>query len=145
MIRGKDLISYLVVFIISLLGGLLIIPCDFELVGELITFLSILYGFQLTSLSILFNSNFLNKFYDLKDKTYKNKLIRLKIYFEFNMNFILLSIFLLLVLPHRNIFLFDFEKNIKFVFVLPILSLSLLGTFKISKTLFGLFVVPRNN
>lgn len=76
----------------------LILPESF--VSNTITFLSIVFGFYLTGLSILFGSNFskrLGQEEDMRKKT-QTKLHTLRAYFKFSSLAALSSIFLLLLL-----------------------------------------------
>lgn len=144
--KGIDrVLFYAILSLTSVLGWFIVSPC-FKLYSELITFLSILIGFQITSISILFNSRILNVLYSSKNKVYQTDLHKLKAYFNNSIYFCLLSVVVLLLLP--TCFNFTIRGyNIfipKSILVLPILGGSTFGFIKISNELFRIFLLPRN-
>ena len=144
--KGKDKIIFLLILIFSILTGYFIISNYYGQFSELITFLSILIGFQITSLSILFNSRILKILYINKNKYYKNELYRLKSYFSYSIHFEIISIVSLLILKDK----YEFTIwNLGMVFyksylVLPIISGSVYCFLKISNYFFKIFILPRN-
>lgn len=146
MFKGIDNIIFYLIIIASLILGYFVIPSCYNYYSELITFLSILIGFQITALSILFNSRILKVLYDKKDKTYKTELHRLKVYFAYSIYFEITSIILLLVLQNEYEFtIINYDICFyKSFLVLPIIFGSVYCFLKISNDFFRIFVLPRN-
>jgi len=144
--RKGDLIIFIVLTVVSLITGYYLIGCEFKEYATLISFLSIVFGFLITALSILYNSRLLNVLYDVKSKVYRTELRRLKAYFSFSLNFLILTIIVLLIIGNKiNIEI----MNYSFVFykswlVLPILVNTFYCFSKISNLLFKYFVIKRN-
>jgi len=99
--RGRDLIIFIGLTIVSFIIGHEVIGNVFKDYSTLISFLSIVFGFLITSLSILYNSKLLNTLYDSKSKVYRTELHRLKAYFAFSLNFLILVIIVLLILEEN--------------------------------------------
>jgi len=144
--KGKDRIFLIIIIALSFPLGYFIVPNCYKQYSELITFLSILIGFQITAISILFNSRILNTLYDNKNKFYGTELHKLKSYFKYSINFELTSIIIMLLLPSFisfHIFNKEFFLS-KSILVLPTISGSVYCFLKISNELFRIFVLPRN-
>lgn len=58
MMKGRDALVFYVVIALSFLVGILQVPHGQSSYSDLITFLSIMIGFEIASLSVLFNSSF---------------------------------------------------------------------------------------
>ena len=144
--KSKDKITLIFLFLISGPVGYLIMPKSYSQFSELITFLSILIGFQITALSILFNSRILKVLYDKKNKVYRTELHRLKSYFSYSIYFEIISIVALLIL--RDSYLFSLNEWTLCVYksylVLPIITGSVYCFLKISNDFFRIFVLLRN-
>jgi hypothetical protein len=54
--KGKDNIIFWIIIILSTIGGYFFFETTFKRYSDLITFLSIMIGFKITSLSVLCNS-----------------------------------------------------------------------------------------
>lgn len=144
--RGKDKTMLILLLLLSILIGYFIIPKKYNQFSELITFLSILIGFHITALSILFNSRILKVLYDKKNKLYRTELHRLKSYFSYSIYFEIISIVVLLIL-HDSYYFSIKELELRFYksyVVLPIVIGSVYCFLKISNNLFMIFVLPRN-
>lgn len=144
--KGKDRIFFLIIIGLSFPVGYFIVPNCYKQYSELITFLSILIGFQITAISILFNSRILNTLYDNKNKIYGTELHKLKAYFKYSINFELTAIVLMLLLPNFiNFCIINKEIYLsKSLLVLPTITGSVYCFLKTSNELFRIFILPRN-
>jgi hypothetical protein len=148
--KGKDFYLFIVTLIISFVMGLFIISNCYDQYADLITFLSTLIGFQITSIAILFNSKILKTLFDTKNNVYITELNQLGAYFKYSIYSELLSVILMLVLPKELQINFSIQTVIiKFLIhknwlVFPIIISSIYCFLKISKVLFNLFILPRN-
>lgn len=144
--KSKDKKMLILLLLISIPIGYFIIPESYSQFSELITFLSILIGFQITALSILFNSRILTVLYDNKNNIYRTELHRLKSYFSYSIYFEIISIVALLILYDSYHFsINEWELSVyKSYFVLPVITGSVYCFLKISNDFFRIFVLPRN-
>lgn len=144
--KGKDSICFLIIIGLSFPVGYFIVPNCYKQYSEIITFLSILIGFQITAISILFNSRILNTLYDNKNKVYGTELHKLKVYFKYSINFELTAIVLMLLLPNFiNFCIINKEIYLsKSLLVLPTITGSVYCFLKTSNELFRIFILPRN-
>lgn len=145
--KGKDLIYFNIIIIISFIGGLFLFDDSFNGYSDLITYLSILIGFKISSLSILFSSPLRKKLWDTKNKSYKTELHRIKDYYKHSIVFETLSVIVIFMIPETlNIDLFcDVIHLGKQSAVLPILSGSAYCLYKTCKDLFRIFTFPTND
>lgn len=144
--RGRDLLIFIGLTVASFIIGHRVIGVEFKDYSTLISFLSIVFGFLITSLSILYNSKLLNVLYDTKSKVYRTELHRLKAYFAFSLNFLILVIVLLLILEEKvtieiKEYILDLYKS---WLILPILVNTFYCFSKISSLLLRYFVIKRN-
>lgn len=144
--KSKDKKILILLLLVSLPIGYFIIPESYGQFSELITFLSILIGFQITALSILFNSRILKVLYDNKNDVYRTELHRLKSYFSYSIYFEIISIVLLLILQDSyHISFNEWKLSVyKSYLVVPIIAGSVYCFLKISNDFFRIFVLPRN-
>jgi hypothetical protein len=144
--KSKDKKILIFLLLLSIPIGCFIMPKSYNQFSELITFLSILIGFQITALSILFNSRILKILYDNKNKVYRTELNRLKSYFSYSIYFEIVSIVVLLIMQDNYLFsIKEWEFGIyKSYLVLPIITGSVYCFLKISNDFFRIFVLPRN-
>lgn len=144
--KGRDRKVLILILLLSILIGYFIMPESYGQFSELITFLSILIGFQITALSILFNSRILKVLYDSKNNIYRTELHRLKSYFSYSIYFEIISIVVLLILRDSYIVSFnEWQLNFyKSYLVIPIITGSVYSFLKISNDFFRIFVLPRN-
>lgn len=97
----KHHIKYIVLVAVSIFGTCFFIDVSISesLIQNFITFLSITFGFYMTSLSVLYNSKYIKKLYDEIDpkKPIQRKIHTLKNYFQNSAYWSLFSIGLLIV------------------------------------------------
>ena len=145
--KGRDnVIFWLLLILATIIGGLLY-DIKFDSYSEIITFLSIMVGFKITSLSILFNSALKKTLYDRRIEKYGTELHRLKDFYKHALMFEVLSILLIFTVPDIicEILLNSHSIAIgRHLLVLPIL----IGVFycfhKILYDLLRIFVHPTN-
>lgn len=143
--KGRDLYCFLILVFLSGIGGLFIWhDGDFNY-SDVVMFLSILVGFEITSLSILFNSPLRKKLWDSQNIKYKTELHRIGAYYQHSIGFAVISVITLFVVPS------DFKIDIwkitlgKYSLVPPILGGSAYCLYKVCKDLFRIFTYPTNN
>ncbi len=145
--RGKDLIVFWMVLLISFGVGLFVFDKTFERYSDLITFLSIMIGFKIASLAILFNSPLRKKLREAKADPYKTELHRIKDYYKHSITFEITSIITIFVIPESSNI--EFLNNAihlgKQSIILPILFGSAYCLYKICNDLFRIFTFPTNN
>jgi len=148
MLKGTDIKAFIVLIIVSAGVGTYIFNETFDAYSDLITFLSIIIGFTITSLSILFNSPLKKAMYDRQNKHYLTELHRLGAYYKFSLYFEVLSIFTLFVTPDIAT-VFDLKIFIlntgKFTLVLPIVTGSIYCFMKVVNDLLKIFAYPTND
>lgn len=145
--KGKDLICFWFIITISFVIGLFLFDSSFCGYSDLITYLSIMIGFKISSLSILFNSPLRKKLWNANQvKPYKTELHRIKDYYKHSIIFEVVSIILIFIFPNC------LEKDLcnivhfgKQSFILPILIGSAYCLYKICKDLFRIFTFPTND
>lgn len=127
-----------------------IFKIDFTFVetSDLAVFISIIIGYQITSVSVLYNSRMLNKLHKDIDNEYTNKLNRIANYYR---NSILWGIlFVLVIIFIKN----DYVKNIdfkivnisisKYSFFASLTFIILYNFVRGNFIFFKIFVLPRN-
>lgn len=140
--KGKDLIIFIVIEVLSIVPGYYIFRY-FDSFSDLITFLSIIIGFEISSLAIIFNSPLKKALFDRKNKTYETELHRLKDYYQFSIIVSIVSICLLFCVPELHISIKTFVLT-KSILVAPILCGAIYCFYKLSLELFHIFVYPTN-
>lgn len=148
MLKGNDIKAFVVLLIVSAIFGTYIFDENFDGYSDIITFLSIIIGFTITSLSILFNSPLKKAMYDRQNIVYVTELHRLGSYYKFSLYFEVLSIFTLFVVSDLStkIDLKLFSVPIgKFSLVLPIVAGSIYCFMKVVNDLLKIFVYPTND
>jgi hypothetical protein len=140
--KGNDKIKFILIIVLSLIIGFFFSDKEFTSYSDIITFLSILLGFTITSISILFNSRILNLLFHKINKDYRTELHRLKDYFKSFLYFSLFSLVLLIICPDKiQVFCIKFYRS---YLIYPILFGSVYSVHKIAKDIFRIFVIPRN-
>ncbi len=142
--KGIDLYIFCLVVIVSFVFGLLCFDCGIDNFSEIVTFLSIIIGFKMTSLSILFNSPLKKVLYDRKIELYKTELHRLRDYYRHSIYFELMSVFFVIAAPPFEFCAFNLLVS-KSSFVLPIMGGTLFCFYKVFKDLLSTFVYPTNH
>ena len=135
------IISSIILFILSIF----VIDFSFVKISDLTVFISIIIGYQITSISILFNSKILSVLHKEQDNVYVNTLNRIAYYYQhsilWGITFVLYLIFL-----DEDLFMFNINNIIikkssffaSFSFI--IFYLFIRGNF----IFFKIFVLPRN-
>lgn len=143
--KGRDLRIFIYILIISLILGTLCCKyIDINEYDSLITFLSIIIGFEITSLAILFNTPLKRTLYDRPIKHYQTELHRLRDLYRFSIYVSLLSILIIFLTP---CFCFSIKWVgcvDKSIIVLPILATSVYCMIVLCEELFSIFVYPTN-
>lgn len=117
----------------------------FNRYSEIVTLLSIIIGFEITSLSILFNSPLKKTLYDRSIKHYKTELHRLRDLYRFSIYVSLIAVLLVILLPEFTLTICEKITIHKSIIVLPILSSSVYCFIKLCNDLFRIFVYPTND
>ena len=145
--KGNDKIIFNLLIGVSFIIGYFIYDVSYISYSDIITFLSIMIGFKIASLSILFNSPLRKTLYDRKIKYYQTELHRLKDFYKHSLFFEAFSIFMLFIMPDKLYCLcivnFDFEIG-RYLLILPILIGTLYCFYKVCSDLFKIFVYPTN-
>jgi len=145
--KGKDLTYFWLIIIISTIGGFFLFDSDFNGYTDLITYLSIMIGFKITSLSILFSSPLRKKLWEANQvRPYKTELHRIKDYYKHSIIFEVVSVILIFVFPIcLEVDLWNIIHLGKQSLVLPILTGSAYCLYKTCKDLFRIFTYPTND
>jgi len=141
------MVLFVGILLISFVIGFYIYDVEYDSFSDLVTFLSIMIGFKITSLSILFNSPLKKTLFDKKITTYKTELHRLRDYYRHSLSFDALSIITLFVIPKKMISFSLLENTViigKYLFVLPILLGTVFCFYKVTYDLLKIFVHPTN-
>lgn len=146
--KGNDKLTLYTILVVAIIIGFLVIPSTFDKYSDLITFLSIMIGFKITSFSVIFNSNLKRVLYDRKIPIYGSELHRIKYFYQSSIYFDTIAVVLIFLIPTGN-FLVDlsiFKINFgKYLIVLPILFGSIYCFYKLFKDLLQVFVYPTND
>jgi hypothetical protein len=144
--KGRDLFWFWIILFVSFVVGLFVFNNCFDNYSDLITYLSVMIGFKISSLSILFNSPLRKKLWDTKNQSYKTELHRIKDYYKHSIIFETLSIIVVFIAPNGlnynllcNTILIGKQSV-----VLPILLGSAYCLYKICTDLFRIFTFPTN-
>lgn len=143
--KGNDRNIFILVEFVSIIAGYFIFDLQFDAYSDIITFLSIMLGFEITSLSVLFNSPLKNTLFDRKIDKYKTELHRLRDYYRFAIWLQIFYILLIFLIPDD--FCFEFYKFCvaKHLIVMPILLGTVYCFYKLFCDLLKIFVHPTNN
>jgi amino acid permease len=144
--KGLDSLLFWIIIAISCIVGIVVVDENFNNYSDIITFLSIMIGFQITSLSILFNSPLKKHLYDIKSSRYKTELHRLKDYYRHALYFEVIAIVIIFVMPLCIPVDLPFAQFFikKYITVLPIILGTVYCFYKICKDLFRIFTFPTN-
>jgi len=132
--KGIDLKLFWLVIITSFIGGYYLFDNKYNEYSNIITFLSIMIGFKITSLSILFNSSLKQSLYDRKNSIYGTELHRLKDFYKHSLYFEVISISILFLII----------SDLKYIFIMPILAGTIYCFYKTTHELLKIFVYPTN-
>lgn len=143
MKRIKDRHIILISIIVLILLSIFFIDFSFVEISNLTVFISIITGYQITSVSILYNSRILHILHKERDREYLNLLNRVAFYYK---NTIFSGIIFVLYL----IFIPEFKINFKY-FIINNSSFYVAFSFyilyyfvKVNLIFFKIFVIPRN-
>lgn len=145
--KGIDNKIFLGLLLISFIIGILLYDNTFDRYSDMITFLSIMVGFKITSIAILYNSALKKTLYNLKNKEYGTELHRLKYFFKHALVFEMLSILIILILPdcYYELSIRNYPIKLgKYMLALPILIGVFYCFYKILNDLLKIFVHPTN-
>jgi hypothetical protein len=146
--KGKDNIRFWIIIIFSIIIGYWVFDISFNRYSDLITFLSIMIGFKITSLSILFNSPLKKILFDRKVVKYGTELHRLKDFYKHSLIFEVSSVFLLFVIP-EIIYSYSIKTHSivigRYLLALPILTGVIYCFIKVYFDLLKIFTHPTNN
>ncbi|MDM8568355.1 hypothetical protein QUF50_02335 [Thiotrichales bacterium HSG1] len=146
--KGEDNISFWILLLTSTIVGYWIFDETFNRYSDMITFLSIMIGFKITSLSILFDSPLKKTLYDRKIEKYGTELHRLKNFYKHSLIFEVVSVILLFVIPENivTIEIYAYKITIgRYLIVLPILLGVVFCFYKVYYDLLHIFTHPTNN
>ena len=143
--RHKDLTIFVGLIIVSVLISLFVWNHKFSEYSEIVTFLSIIIGFEITSLSIIFNTPLKKTLYDRNNKYYKTELHRLRDFYRFSIYVCLASVVLVILIPEFSFQLCEIVIIQKSLLVLPIMTSSVYCFLKLCNELLKIFVYPTNN
>ena len=101
-------------------------------------------GFEISSLSILFNSSLKKVLYDRPIKLYRSELHRLRDFYRFSIYVDLVYVLIIILLPEFSINVNDAFTLTKSIIVFPILLSSLFCLIWLCNDLFHIFVYPTN-
>lgn len=150
MIRfNRDFKTLTAILLGTLPISLFVFDFDFIIASDIIVFLSIIIGCQITTVSVLYNSRILNVLHDTVDQEgYGTKLNRLACYYKYS---IYTSIFFICILIFvskdisKIFYIFNFEVVVqKSSFFLPMFASVLYWFIKANRIFFKIFVLPRN-
>ena len=144
--KGIDKFLFYIIIFLSFIIGVFVFDKSFNSYSDIITFLSIMIGFKITALSILYNSPLKKTLYDRKIKYYKTELHRLKDFFKQALFFEVASVMLLFVIPEQTSIVFLTYKILirKHMIIFPILIGTIFCFYKVCNELFKIFVYPTN-
>jgi len=132
--KGADLKLFWLVIISSGIGGFYLFDKTYNEYSNIITFLSIMIGFKITSLSILFNSPLKKSLHDRKNSIYGTELHRLKDFYKHSLYFEVISVATLFLII----------SDWKYIFIMPILAGTIYCFYKTTHELLTIFVYPTN-
>ena len=146
--KGKDNILFWIIIAFSMIVGYWVFNISFKRYSDLTTFLSIMIGFKITSLSILFNSPLKKTLFDRKIRKYGTELHRLKDFYKHSLIFEVVSVLLLFIIPeHIYSILYNSQSIVigRYLLVFPILTGVIFCFFKVYLNLLKIFTHPTNN
>ena len=142
--RNRDLTIFVVLILISTIIGFFFGNKEFYGYSDIVTLLSIIIGFEITSLSIIFNTPLKKTLYDRKIKNYKTELHRLRDFYRFSIYVSLISVVLVILVPDFSFRICDAVTLQKSIVVLPIMCSSIYCFVRLCNDLFKIFVYPTN-
>ncbi|QKF82937.1 hypothetical protein CRV08_02295 [Halarcobacter ebronensis] len=132
--KSNDLYIFIAIIVFSIFLGNYIFDEEYKRYSDLINFLSIMIGFKIASLSILFNSPLKKTLYDRGNYLYKTELHRLKDFYKHALYYEVFSVCILFI---------DFPN--KYLIIMPIISGTVYCFYKITSELLRIFTYPTND
>lgn len=142
--KNKDLKIFVLLVLVSTIIGYFFWNNDFGGYSDIVMLLSIIIGFEITSLSIIFNSPLKKTLYDRKIKYYETELHRLRDFYRFSIYISLASVVLVILIPDFSYKICDSFIIHKGIIVSPIMSSSVYCFIRLCNDLFKIFVYPTN-
>ena len=142
--KNKDLKIFVLLILASTIIGYFLWNKDFKGYSDIVTLLSIIIGFEITSLSIIFNTPLKKTLYDRKIKYYKTELHRLRDFYRFSIYVSLVSVVLLILVPDFSLKIYGSFIIHKGTLVSPIMCSSIYCLIRLCNDLFKIFVYPTN-
>lgn len=143
--KGKDFKIFIFIILSSFGFSIKLFDVNYDSYSDIITFLSIMIGFKITSLSILFNTPLKKTLYDRKINLYLTELHRLRDYYKFSLKFEVFSIVLIFVVPDNLLTLHIKNYTFligKYLLILPVILGTVFCFIKIINDLLQIFVHP---
>jgi len=141
--KGSGLKIFIIGVVLSMVLSFLLLE-NFTEYSDIVMFLSIIIGFEITSLSILFGSPLKRVLYDRKNILHKTELHRLRDYYRFSIVVCVVGVVLAILVPNFSINIGLCRPMGKFVIVLPIMFSAVYGFGFLFKELLDIFVYPTN-
>lgn len=132
----RHFVSALIIFIMLIILSIFVHPNYNDVfLSNSITFISIVFGFTITSLSILYSSDYAQNLYhqDDSEDSSISKLHRLANYYKTSINSSLFTVLFLLI---QTLFDFNFDN----IFIIPLMGLNVFIFYLIFNLFIKLFV-----
>lgn len=142
--KNKDLAIFVLLILASTIIGYFLCDDTFKGYSDIVTLLSIIIGFEITSLSIIFNTPLKKTLYDREIKHYKTELHRLRDFYRFSIYVSLASVVLIILVPDFSLIICSSLIFHKSIFVFPIMCSSIYCFVRLCNDLFKIFVYPTN-
>lgn len=145
--KGIDAIIFYIIIILSSSISPFIFDKSFNRYSDVITYLSIMIGFKIASLSILYNSPLRKTLYDRKITPYGTELHRIKDMFKHSVFFEVYSVMLVFVLLEEIISFSLYNSYVtigRYLVIFPILTGSIFCFYRIFNELLTVFSYPTN-
>lgn len=142
--KNRDLFIFVLLILISTIIGYFYWNKGFNGYSDIVTLLSIIIGFEITSLSIIFNIPLKKTLYDRKIKHYKTELHRLRDFYKFSIYVSLISVVLVILVPEFSLGFCGLFVIHKGIIVSPIMCSSIYCFIRLCNDLFKIFVYPTN-
>lgn len=142
--KNKDLIKFILLVAASTIIGYFLWNKGFNGYSDIVTLLSIIIGFEIASLSIIFNTPLKKSLYDREIKHYKTELHRLRDFYRFSIYVSLVSVVLVILIPDFSLMICSSFIIHKGIIVSPIMCSSVYCFVRLCNDLFKIFVYPTN-
>ncbi len=142
--RNKDLKIFILLVFVSTIIGYFLWNKGFNGYSDIVTLLSIIIGFEIASLSIIFNTPLKKTLYDREIMHYKTELHRLRDFYRFSIYVSLVSVVLVILIPDFSLKICGSLIIHKGIIVSPIMCSSVYCFIRLCNDLFKIFVYPTN-